>query len=202
MVELRLRLRHLVGLSLLWAASCRPVEHSPGTAVVDDSGNRVTVARPPQRIVSLAPSTTELLYALGAGPRVVGRTRWCDYPPEVTAVPSVGDGLNPNIEAVAARKPDLVVMYATSANAAAVEQFARVGIPAVNVRMDRLEDVAHSARLLGRLLGDSVRADSLAAGYDSSIAGLRGARSGAGPSVVMVVWDNPPIVIGGGSFLT
>ena len=59
------------------------------------------------RIVSLSPAFTELLFAIGAGDRVVGRTRWGDYPPAASAVPSVGDGLAPNVEAVAARRPDL-----------------------------------------------------------------------------------------------
>ncbi|MBI4420927.1 MAG: ABC transporter substrate-binding protein [Gemmatimonadetes bacterium] len=192
----------LTSLNLAGVASCRPAERAPGHAVIDDLGRRVAVSGPPRRIVSLAPSTTELLFALGAGPRLVGRTRWCDYPREVSAIPSVGDGLNPNLEAVAGRSPDLVVMYATSANAPAVAQLGRLGIPAVNVRMDRLSDLSHAARLLGRLLGDSARADSLAAGFEEKVAALRAARDTTGPRVVMVVWDNPPMVIGAGSFLT
>src|SRR5262245_35593528 len=71
---------------------------------------------PARRIVSLLPSFTEILFAIGAGDRVVGRTTWCDYPPEALAVTSVGDGMPPNIEAVAARKPDLVVLYNSGQN--------------------------------------------------------------------------------------
>src|SRR5207247_7697342 len=66
---------------------------------------------PAHRIVSLLPSFTEILFAIGAGDRVVGRTQWCDYPPAALAVPSVGEALPPNVEAVAARRPDLVVLY-------------------------------------------------------------------------------------------
>src|SRR5712671_3847873 len=62
---------------------------------------------PAHRIVSLLPSFAEILFAIGAGDRVVGRTQWCDYPPAALAVPSVGEGLPPNIEDVAARRPDL-----------------------------------------------------------------------------------------------
>src|SRR2546430_2161373 len=65
-----------------------------------------------RRIVSLLPSFTEILFDIGAGDRVVGRTTWCDYPPAALAVPSVGDGIPPDIEAVAARQPDLVVLSA------------------------------------------------------------------------------------------
>jgi ABC-type Fe3+-hydroxamate transport system substrate-binding protein len=170
--------------------------------VLDDLGNRVALARVPQRVVSLAPSTTELLFTLGYGSRVVGRSRWCDYPAEALAVPSVGDGLNPNIEAVAARKPDLVVMYATTANATAVAQLERLGIPAINVRTDRLADVAHAARLLAGILGDSARVDSVAVRFEHSLDSLQQLHHSRNPRVAMVAWDNPPMVIGAGSFLT
>ena len=100
---------------------------------MDGLGRTVSIRQPARRIVSLAPATTELLFALGAGPRVVGRTRWCDFPAEALSVKSVGDGLNPNVEAVAATAPDLVVMYATAANATAIEQLTRLGIAVVNV---------------------------------------------------------------------
>ncbi len=168
---------------------------------MDDLGNRVAVAGTPRRIVSLAPASTELLFTLGYGDRVVGRTRWCDFPAEVEFIPSVGDGLNPNIEAVAARKPDLVVMYATAANAPAVEQLQRLGIPAVNIKLDRLNDIPRSARLLASILGDSAHVDSIARGFERSLDSLRSIERPAPRRVVMVVWDNPPMVIGAGSFL-
>src|SRR6266516_1176222 len=77
---------------------------------------------PAHRIVSMLPSSTEILFAIGAGDRVVGRTQWCDYPPAALAVPSVGEALPPNVEAVAARRPDLVVLYKSGQNATAAEQ--------------------------------------------------------------------------------
>src|SRR2546422_9122340 len=99
------------------------------------------------------PAVTELLFAVGVGDRVVGRTTWCDYPPPARLVPSVGDGLNPNLEAVAARRPDLVVLYRSPLNETAAAQLGRLGIPAAVLRQDRLEDVARAARVLGRLTG-------------------------------------------------
>jgi ABC-type Fe3+-hydroxamate transport system substrate-binding protein len=169
--------------------------------VVDDLGARIVVTHAPRRIVSLAPSTTELLFALGFGDRVVGRTRWCDYPPEVARIPSVGDGLSPNVEAVAARKPDLVVMYATPANAGAVARLTGIGIPAVNLTMDRLHDLPHAARTLSRLLGDSARVNTLATVFERTLDSLNRIQRGTRPRVATIVWDNPPIVIGSGSFL-
>src|SRR5688572_5362167 len=70
----------------------------------------------PARIVSLNPTTTELLFALGAGPRLVGRSDACDYPPRAASVPSLGGGFPPSVEAVVGARPDLVVLYHSSGN--------------------------------------------------------------------------------------
>ena len=150
------------------------------------------------RIVSLLPSFTEILFDIGAGDRLVGRTTWCDYPPAARNIPSVGDGIPPNIEAVAARKPDLVVLYKSGPNVTAAEQLERIGIHAVLLDLNRLEDLAPATRTLGKLTGREAAADSLAAAMESFAA-----RPPPAPitSLVFVVWDNPPIVIGRGSYL-
>lgn len=155
-------------------------------------------ARPARRIVSLSPAVTELLFALGAGDRVVGRTTWCDYPPEARWVPSVGDGLHPNLEAVAAARPDLVVLYRSALNETAAEQLGRLGIAALLLTQDRLEDLAHAARLLGRVTGRATAGDSLA---DSIAHVLATPAPVLGVSVALIAWDNPPMAIGGGSYL-
>src|SRR2546427_3546886 len=87
-----------------------------------------SLAAPALRIVSLLPSFTELLFAIGAGDRLVGRTAWCDYPPEALSVPSVGDGMPPNIEAVAGPAPGLVVFYPPRAHGTAAHPVAPLGI--------------------------------------------------------------------------
>src|SRR5438046_620631 len=166
---------HLAGLFLAAAAlACQPTDRatppplpppptSPGgVAVTDDAGRRVTLSAPARRIVSLSPAVTELLFALGAGDWVVGRTTWCDYPPAARAVPSVGDGLNPNLEAVAARRPDLVILYRSALNETAAQQLARLGIAAAVVRQDRLEDLARAAGLAATLTGRGAAGASLA----------------------------------------
>ena len=177
-------MRGLLVASLL-AVACRPAD-------------RPSAPSPAHRIVSLAPSSTELLFALGAGDHVVGRTTWCRYPPAALQVPDVGDGLNPNIEAIAARQPDLVVLYRSALNETAVTQLARLGIPAVTLAQDRLEDIGRAARALGRLTGREAAGDSIGAAMDALL------RTPAPPPlarVAFVVWDNPPMVIGGGSYL-
>lgn len=188
-----------LALALLLTACGRPADRPSGPiSVTDDAGRQVSLAAPARRIVSLAPSSTELLFALGAGAHVVGRTTWCKYPPEAEAVPAVGDGINPNIEAVAARDPDLVVLYRSALNATAADQFERLGIPAVILAQDRLADVARDARLLGRLTGTDSAGDSLAVALETT-AGQVPPR--ATIKLAFVVWDNPLTVIGAGSFL-
>jgi ABC-type Fe3+-hydroxamate transport system substrate-binding protein len=160
----------------------------------------VALAAPARRIVSLAPSITELLFAIGAGDRVVGRTTWCKYPPAATAVPSVGDGLDPNVEAIAARRPDLVVLYRSALTESASDRLAALGIPTLVLRHDRLLDVGRTARILGRLGGRPSAGDSLARLIDSILAAPPPAAV-RWPRLAFVVWDNPPMTIGGGSFL-
>jgi len=192
---------HLAALLALAVAACARGEHVPvrgGIAVTDDAGRRVTLAVPARRVVSLLPSFTEILFAIGAGDRVVGRTAWCDYPPEALAVPSVGDGMPPSVEAVAARRPDLVLLYRSGPNVTAAEQLERLGIRTVLFDLNRLEDLGPAARRIGALTGHAHAADSLAHVTDS-VASQPPAPSTE--SLVFIVWDNPPIVIGAGSYL-
>src|SRR5213595_1989849 len=156
---------HLAGFVALTVTTCARGEHVPvrgGIAVTDDAGRRVTLAAPARRVVSLLPSFTEILFEIGAGDRLVGRTAWCDYPPEALTVPSVGDGMPPSVEAVAARHPDLVVLYRSGPNVAAAEQLERLGIRTVLFDLNLLEQLGPATRRLGVLTGQEKRADSLA----------------------------------------
>ena len=184
-------------------AACAPETGETHSSVVhDDSGRPVDLNRPVTRIVSLAPALTEILFALDVGDRVVGRTRWCDAPPEALEVPSVGDGLDPNVEVILARRPDLVVFYSAVANEPAIEQIESLGIATVSVRIDRLSDLLRASRLLGRVTGKTEKAEFLVSELRRELAELEESRpEGAGPGAVILTWDNPPIVIGKASFL-
>lgn len=186
------------------AAAAAACSHSPARqsslTVTDDAGDTVVLAQPARRIVSLIPAATELLFAMGAGPAVVGRTSWCDAPAEALAVTSLGDGLEPNVEAVLAVAPDLVVLYPSPRTATAAARFRGLGVPAVQLRTDRLNDLARSVAILGRLTGRAAAADSLVRASDSALAAVRHGRAD-GPLVLIVVWDQPPMTVGRGSFL-
>ncbi len=197
---------YLVLLALVAACTPRPAPHA--ASITDDWGRPVALAAPARRSVSLAPATTEILFALGLGKRVVGRTRYCDWPPAARAVPSVGEGIEPNVEAVAARRPDLVLLYASAANRAAVDRFAALGIPAAVLRLDLSADVRRAARAIAVLAGSPAAADTLIARFDSSLgAAAAGASGRAGgparrPHVYVDAWASPPMTVGRGSYLS
>ncbi|HEY7861482.1 MAG TPA: ABC transporter substrate-binding protein, partial [Gemmatimonadaceae bacterium] len=126
-------------VALVALAACSESHRAASTAGVDDFGAVVEpgTRTAPARIASLNPSTTELLFALGAGPRLVARTTWDVWPAAARAVTDVGPGLRPNVEAVLAQHPDLVVLYASSENRVAAQQLAAAGIAVLSFRTDR-----------------------------------------------------------------
>jgi ABC-type Fe3+-hydroxamate transport system substrate-binding protein len=197
--------RVLRALILVLVFACRPVRAPAGTALVDDAGTPVTLAAPPRRIVSLIPATTELVFALGAGDRLVGRTAWCDFPPEAARVPNLGNGIGPNLEAVVGVHPDLVLLYKSAANRDAAERLRGLRIPTLELATDRMEDFDRIARLLGRALGVGERAESLVVRTERDLASATvrpSALPPSRPSIFILAWDRPPMTIGRGSFLS
>jgi iron complex transport system substrate-binding protein len=198
----RLRLAALIAAGLV---ACHPAGDRPGRAfvIVDDGGDTLRLDRPARRIISLNPTTTELLFALGAGDRLVGRTDACDYPAAATGVASVGPWLPPNVEAVAARSPDLVLLYGGPTNAAAASRLRSLGIAVLALRTDHLADVPRIARLLGRVVDAVPAADSLARSFEVALDALRRSAAPAPTAgVLLLAWDQPLIVLGAGSFVS
>lgn len=173
------------------------------TAVDDFGAPLPTGSGLAERIVSLNPTATEALFAMGAGARLVGRSRWDTFPAEAQQVPDVGDGIRPNVEAVLAVRPSLVLLYASPENRAAAESFRRAGVPTVALRVDRIAQFQTLLHTLGRLVGDSLRAAQVGDSVQRTLDRVRTitARSAARPTVLWPVWDSPPMVIGGGSYL-
>ncbi|HEX5817231.1 MAG TPA: helical backbone metal receptor [Gemmatimonadales bacterium] len=182
-------------------AACAAPRASGPIALAGDAGDTVRLAAPATRVASLQPTTTELLFAIGAGELVVGRTTWCDAPDAALAVPSLGDGLNPNLEAIVAARPDLVLLYPSALNDAAAARLGELGIATLRLRTDRLSDVPRLARLLGHATGRHAAGDSVAARFERDLAAATATRSD-GPSVFILAWDQPLTTIGAGSFLS
>ncbi len=155
-----------------------------------------------QRIVSLNPVATEILFALGAGARVVGRTHWDLYPPAARDVADVGNGMQPNVEAVLAVRPDLVVLYASPSNRAAAAQLRSAGVATISLRTDRVADFHRTVDWLARAVGDTAAGRVLADSVERSLEAVRALpRPARPPTVFWHIWDVPLMTIGKGSYL-
>ena len=174
---------------------------TPAVEVRDDFGTPIEFGKAPQRIVSLNPATTELLVTIGTLPRLVGRSQWDTFPESVTTVPSVGQALRPNVEAILNVRPDLVLLYASQDNRDAYDRLRRAGVPTVALRIDSIAQFERDTRLIGRITGDSVRADALVDSVHATLDRVRAATASLPhPTVFIHAWDRPIIAIGGGSF--
>ena len=120
--------------------------------MTDQTGRRVNLPDHPRRLVSIAPSITETLYALGLGDRLVGDTDYCDYPPQARAMPHVGALLNPNLEKIVALKPDLVLGTDEANRRETADQLERLGIPLYGVTAHTVEGTIQSLEDLGHVL--------------------------------------------------
>jgi iron complex transport system substrate-binding protein len=123
------------------------------------------------RIISLVPAATEMLFAVGAGPRVVGVSSYDSYPPEVKTRPSVGALIDPNVERILSMKPDLVVIYATQIDLK--QQLSRAGIAVFEYRHAGLADVTQTIRAIGARTGDTPQADAVASRIERDLDGIR-----------------------------
>jgi len=135
------------------------------------SAQRGPVAPPPGRIVSLVPATTEMLYAMGAGSRVVGVGTYDRYPPEVDKLPRLGGLLDPNIEQLIAIRPDLVIVYDTQTELR--RQLERAGIPMWGYSTKGLSDVTATIKSLGDRIGMAAQANAAATGIDARLQAVR-----------------------------
>ena len=166
--------------------------------VVDDAGRRVTLARPAQRIISMSPHVTELLFAAGGGARIVGAMNFSDYPEAAKKIPLIGDNAQIDIERVVALKPDLLVAWQSGNTARQLEQLAKLGVPIFYSEPKKLDQVADSLLRFGRLLGTEATAQAAAAEFRAKIAALS-ARYGGRPPVRVFyqIWDKPLYTLSG-----
>lgn len=155
-----------------------------------------------QRIISLAPSATEAIFALGFGDRVVGVSSYCDYPPEVARIDRVGTFLSPNLERIVAKRPDVIVAVPTPGNQATVEALERLGLKVVVVDPETVADIEAALVTIARALGDEAAGPALVARIEARMQAVR-ERVAAAPRrrVLMVVGHTPLIAVGRGSYL-
>lgn len=168
---------------------------------VDDTGRRVYFSKPPIRIVSLAPSITEMLFAIGAGEQLVGVTDFCNFPDEALTKPKVGYS-NPNMESLVALKPDLVVAPGNFLKPDVTVKLDQLKIPVFLLLDKRVEDIFVHIQTLGRIVGQSSRADSVAMDLRNQIAAVkRLVHAKPRVRVLYVLNSEPLITVGPGSFI-
>jgi len=167
-------------------------------AVRDDYGNEVRLDKPAARIVSLAPHLTELLYAAGAGSRLVGAVDFSDFPAAARSLTRVGSDARIDLEAVLALRPDLVVAWPNAGSLRTVERLAELGLPVFRSEPRELDDIASTLQRLGRLAGSVAPADAAAAAFRARAGALQQRYAGARKvRVFYQIWDRPLLTVSG-----
>lgn len=185
----------LLALPGAWAGTA--AEH------VDDAGQRLVLPAPPRRVVSLAPSLTEMVHAVGAGDALVAVTRGSDHPPAVRSLPQVGDHQRLDIERLLALQPDLLLVWRGGNSQRELAQLARAGIPIYRLEPTRLDDVPRALERIGGLLGRGAEGRQAAGRMRERLARLRAQHAGAAPvSVFYQVWQQPLLTLGGPQITT
>lgn len=171
--------------------------------VTDETGRRVRVPARLERIISLAPNLTEIVYAVGAGPRLVGDTTYCDYPAEARLVAKVGDTMNPNIEQIIALRPQLILVSTASQLEAFTRQLNERDIAVYITDPHDLEGVFQTITDIGALVGETERAGQLVGQLRGRAARVEDAVNGAKPVRVFYQVSREPLYTAGReSFVT
>ena len=138
-----------------------------GVTIIDDLGRTVQISGITEKVVSLSPGATEILFALGGGDKIVGVTNQCDYPEEAKAKPKVGDYWDPSVEQIVALEPDLVLSEAHKRGL--VSQLEQVGLTVIVIQPDDIEGILRDVLLIGRVTGAEKKAQSLVATMEQRI---------------------------------
>jgi iron complex transport system substrate-binding protein len=162
----------------------------------DDSAHRHRFAAAPQRVATLAPSLTELVYAAGAGSRLVATVIGSDFPPEARALASVGDYQRVDVERLLRLKPDVVLVWTSGNSQRELAQLVSAGVPVVHLEPRRLDDVARAIERLGELFGTSDAARARAQALRNELASL-GREFASQPPVAVFyqVWSRPLLTL-------
>ena len=190
-------------LLLLLAAACAPAQERAAEhlSVMDDAGRAVTLTAPASRVFSLLPSITESVVALGAREVLVARTDY-DRAATIASLPSLGGTLRPNLEALAALRPDLVITWASSGQDGTTSRMTALGVPVYRAEVQTLDDLWRHLSNLGVLLDRTERAAVVADSLQRSLAVVSEAVAGrARPSVYYSLWHDPPQTAGTGTYI-
>jgi iron complex transport system substrate-binding protein len=182
---------------LLLGAIVPPPAHAAVQAT-DDAGATVTLAEPARRIVSVAPHLTELLFAAGAGDRIVGAVAYSDHPPAAQAIPRIGDSAQLDLERIVSLQPDLIVVWRSGTPAQQLQRLRGLSIPVYASESRRLGEISSTLRRLGTLAGTAAAAERRADAFDRDVAALRERYAGRRPlRAFYQIWHRPLLTING-----
>jgi iron complex transport system substrate-binding protein len=169
---------------------------------VDEAGRTVRVPQPVQRIVSLAPSLTETIYALGLQDRLVGDTDYCDYPPDARKKPKVGGAINPSLEQIVALRPDLVLVTKSLNLIETVNALDNLGVSSYGTDPHTVREIIASTQRLADVLGVPEAGTAIGADLERHLADLQQHLNGLpARRVLFIVWSDPLISVGKGTFI-
>ncbi|WON75361.1 cobalamin-binding protein [Nitrosospira sp. Is2] len=160
--------------------------------LIDDRGRGVRLNHFANRIVSLSPNITELVFSAGAGSKLVGASRYSDYPEEAKTVQEIGDASGLDFERILALKPDLVIAWRSGNSAADIGKLEKLGLPVFAAEAVRLEDIPRLLRATGKLAGTSWLAESAARAYEEELQQIKHRYDTHHKiSVFHLIWDQP-----------
>ncbi len=186
----------VIGWATSIASSAAPI------TVRDDGGQVLTLEAPVRRAVSLAPHLTELVFAAGAGDRLVGTMRYSLVPPEAARLPVIGDAFAVNLEAVAALRPELLLVWRSGINPRQQQRLAALGLPVYVNEISSVDGIADTLRRLGRLFGTEAEADAAAAATEARWRALRQRYAHRAPvRVFFQLWHEPLMTVNRGHLI-
>lgn len=166
--------------------------------VQDDDGNTVTLQKPAQRVIALAPHVTELLFAAGGASRIIGTVTYSDYPEEAKKIPRLGDNRLVDMERLIAMKPDLIVVWMHGSSERQIETIRQLGIPTFHSEPKTLDGIPDSILRLGQLMGTEGVAQPTAADLRRQLAALTRQYANRPPvRLFYQVWDKPLYTLSG-----
>lgn len=171
--------------------------------LTDSSGHTLVLKRPAKRVITLAPNLTELMFAIGAGGRLIAVSDYSDYPPAAGKLPRIGGAASIDVERIVALKPDLVLAWKTGTPQATQDYLRQLKLPVFELEFNKIEEIAGGMEILGKLTGRDSRAQAASRGFTRQLEALRQRYEKRAPvSVFYQVWDRPLMTLNGEHYVS
>lgn len=198
----RLRMKKLIKIAITISLLLFPTSITAGITLKDHAGRDVFLENIPSRIVSLAPSITEIIFAIGQGRRLVGITRYCNYPPETLSIPKVGGMIDPDYERILLLKPDIVIISKDGSTRDTLSRIESLGIKTFVLGPRSIPEILDSIRIMGKITGNEQSAESIVNGIMKRMDAIKKKQKGLRKKrILFLIWERPMIAVGAGTFI-